>query len=56
MLGLSAWKAGDHDRATSAFDRALQLDPNHRKSLFNSSRVLLEMGNPRQPWSGSKRR
>jgi tetratricopeptide (TPR) repeat protein len=46
MLGLSAWKAGDHDRATSAFDRALQLDPNHRKSLFNSSRVLLEIGKP----------
>jgi len=48
MLGLSAWKAGDHDKAGTAFDRALQLDPNHRKSLFNSSRVLLETGRPRE--------
>ena len=36
------------ERATEAFDRALQLDPSHRKSLFNSSRVLLEMGQPKQ--------
>ena len=44
MLGMSAWKVGDHDKASNAFDQALQLDPNHRKSLFNSSRVLLERG------------
>jgi predicted Zn-dependent protease len=43
MLGLSAWKSGDHERALSAFDRSLELDSTHRKSLFNSSRVLLEM-------------
>jgi tetratricopeptide (TPR) repeat protein len=48
MLGLSAWKAGEHDKASSAFDRALELDPNHRKSLFNSSRVLLETGHPKE--------
>jgi predicted Zn-dependent protease len=47
MLGLSAWKSGDPERASEAFDRALQLDPGHRKSLFNSSRVLLEMGRPK---------
>jgi tetratricopeptide (TPR) repeat protein len=44
MLGVAAWKSGDHDRALSAFDRSLELDANHRKSLFNSGRVLLEMG------------
>lgn len=48
MLGLSAWKSGDHARAASAFDQALQLDPNHRKSLFNSSRVLLEQGKAKE--------
>jgi tetratricopeptide (TPR) repeat protein len=47
MLGLSAWRAGDHEKASSAFDRALEIDPSHRKSLFNSSRVLLETGQPK---------
>jgi predicted Zn-dependent protease len=46
MLGMSAWKSGEPKQAVSAFDRALELDPNHRKSLFNSSRVLLEIGRP----------
>ena len=31
-----------------AFDEALRLDPDHRKSLFNSARVLLETGQPGQ--------
>ncbi len=44
MLGMSAWKGGEPARALSAFDRSLELDPTHRKSLFNSSRVLLEGG------------
>jgi tetratricopeptide (TPR) repeat protein len=48
MLGLSAWKVGDRDKASNAFDQALQLDPNHRKSLFNSSRVLLERGKSKE--------
>jgi predicted Zn-dependent protease len=48
MLGLSAWKSGDRDRALSAFDRSIELDPTHRKSLYNSGRVLLEMGRPRE--------
>ena len=47
MLGLSAWRAGDHEKASIAFDRALEIDPSHRKSLFNSSRVLLETGQPK---------
>lgn len=48
MLGMSAWKIGEHEKAVAAFDQALQLDSTHRKSLFNSSRVLLETGNPKE--------
>lgn len=44
MLGLSAWRAGEHEKSLQAFEQGLQLDPGHRKSLFNSSRVLLETG------------
>jgi predicted Zn-dependent protease len=44
MLGLSAWKIGDHTRALEAFDAALRIEPTHRKSLLNSARVLLETG------------
>jgi predicted Zn-dependent protease len=46
MLGLSAWKIGDHTRALEAFDAALRIEPTHRKSLLNSARVLLETGRP----------
>jgi len=46
MLGLSAWKSGDPDRAETAFGRALELDPRHVKSLVNLSRVLLEQERP----------
>ncbi len=48
MLGMSTWKTGENEKALRAFDQALQLDPNHRKSLFNSSRVLLESGRPKE--------
>jgi tetratricopeptide (TPR) repeat protein len=48
MLGMSAWKTGETEKALGAFDQALQLDPSHRKSLFNSSRVLLESGRPKE--------
>ena len=48
MLGLSAWKSGQHDRALQAFDAALQIAPNHRKSLLNSARVLLETNQPEE--------
>lgn len=44
MLGLAAWKSGDLGRAERAFDRALEIDPQHVKSLINSSRVLLSQG------------
>jgi tetratricopeptide (TPR) repeat protein len=46
MFGLSAWKAGDPEQAIASFDEALRLDPQHRKSLLNSARVLLETGRP----------
>jgi predicted Zn-dependent protease len=46
MLGLSAWKTGDHTRALEAFDAALRIEPTHRKSLLNSARVLLETSRP----------
>jgi Tfp pilus assembly protein PilF len=46
MLGLSAWRAGQPDRARAAFDDALELDPRHVKSLVNVSRVLLESDKP----------
>ena len=42
MLGLSSWKGGDLARAESSFEEALKIDPNHVKSLVNSSRVLLD--------------
>jgi predicted Zn-dependent protease len=48
MLGLSGWKSGDPKQAEAAFDKALELDPTHRKSLFNSSRVLIETGRPKE--------
>lgn len=48
MHGLSAWKAGDPEQAMASFDEALRLDPQHRKSLLNSARVLLDTGRPRE--------
>jgi tetratricopeptide (TPR) repeat protein len=42
MLGLSAWKSGDFDKSEKAFDQALSLDPNHVKSLVNSSRLFID--------------
>jgi tetratricopeptide (TPR) repeat protein len=46
MLGLSAWKAGELERAEAAFEEALTLDPGHVKSMINLSRVLLDGGRP----------
>ena len=48
MYGLSSWKAGDPEQAVASFDDALRLDPQHRKSLLNSARVLLETSRPRE--------
>ena len=44
MLGLASWKAGNLGQAEGAFDQALKLDPKHQKSLLNSARVLIELG------------
>jgi Flp pilus assembly protein TadD len=46
MLGLSAWKAGQHDRAEKAFEQALAIDSLHVKSYLNLGRVLLDTGKP----------
>lgn len=46
MLGLSAWKSGDLDRAEDAFEEALRLDATHVKSLVNLGRVLIEQDRP----------
>ncbi len=51
MLGLSAWKAGDHDRAVDAFQRALEQDSTHVKSHLNLTRVLIEQGKPQDALS-----
>ena len=48
MLGLSAWKAGDLERAESAFETGLEFDPTHVKGFINLSRVLLDDGRPRE--------
>jgi len=46
MLGLSAWKAGDLDKAEAALVRAIELDGTHVKSYLNLSRVLLDSNRP----------
>lgn len=43
MLGLSSWKSGDLLTAERAFARAIETDPTHVKSLFNSARVLMDL-------------
>lgn len=44
MLGLSAWKSGQPERAESAFVTAIGLDAGFVKSHLNLTRVLLDMG------------
>jgi len=48
MLGLSARSTGDLKQAEASFERALELDPNHVKSMLNLSRVLLDDGRPEE--------
>ncbi len=43
MEGLSNWKAGEPDTAEEAFIAALDIQPDHLKSLVNYGRVLLEL-------------
>lgn len=42
MLGLSAWKSGDHQGAETAFRHAIEKDSAHIKSRLNLGRVLME--------------
>ena len=44
MVGLSALKAGQLERSESAFNLALERNPNHLKSMTNLGRVLLRSG------------
>lgn len=46
MLGLSAWKSGDLERARSALEQSLALDSTNVKTLLNLGRVLLDDGQP----------
>jgi Flp pilus assembly protein TadD len=46
MLGLSAWKSGDHERAEAALRRAVELNGESVKIRTNLGRVLLERGAP----------
>ena len=46
MVGLSALKAGQLERSESAFNRALERNPNHLKSMTNLGRVLLRTDRP----------
>lgn len=46
MLGLSAWKSGDHESAEVALTRAAELNGETVKIRTNLGRVLLERGRP----------
>jgi Flp pilus assembly protein TadD len=46
MLGISAWKAGELERAETALAKAVELSPKHVKGLVNLARVLLERDRP----------
>lgn len=48
MLGLSAWKTGQLDRAADAFETAIEKDPKQVKAMVNLSRVLLDQDKPSQ--------
>jgi tetratricopeptide (TPR) repeat protein len=43
MLGLAQWKSGDADVAEESFLAALDLKPDHQKSLINYGRVLIDL-------------
>ncbi|HEU5050545.1 MAG TPA: tetratricopeptide repeat protein [Gemmatimonadales bacterium] len=55
MLGLSSWKAGNLAQAATAFNRALEIDSTHLKSLINSSRVYLELNETEQALDRTRR-
>ncbi len=48
MLGLSARRSGNSEQAEGAFETALEIDPQHVKTLINLSRVLLVTDRPEE--------
>lgn len=46
MVGISAWRAGELDRAEAALKRTVEIDPEHGKGLLNLARVLLDRDRP----------
>ena len=48
MYGLAAKRIGDYSSAEEAFNRALELDPKHSKSLLNLARVLIDDQRPEE--------
>ena len=48
MLGLSAWKNGEPERAREALEKSFALDSTNVKTLLNLGRVLLEQGKPEE--------
>ncbi len=48
MLGLAEWKSGELDASEEAFIAALDIKPDHVKSLVNYSRVLVELERPQE--------
>jgi predicted Zn-dependent protease len=46
MLGLSARRIGDYERAEAALRHAIEIDPTHLKSRINLARVLLDAERP----------
>lgn len=52
MQGLSLWKAGDAEAAAGALVAALEIQPDHLKSLINLARVNLELGRPEAALAG----
>jgi len=46
MLGLSAWKHGDLDRARGALEQSATIDSTNVKTLLNLGRLLLDEGSP----------
>lgn len=48
MLGLSAWKAGDLERAEETLRETTRMDSTHVKGWINLARVLLDDGRPEE--------
>ncbi|HPF34776.1 MAG TPA: tetratricopeptide repeat protein [Candidatus Krumholzibacteria bacterium] len=54
MHGLSLWKAGDAEAAAVSLEAALEVKPDHVKSLLNLARVNLELDRPEAALAGAE--